>query len=99
MYSHIATMVLLLNTLTSYFMFLLCRHMKKPGVVALLLILTYNISLLLAIMGSHLLSVLVFAIMIAQICLVYIIHVSLSKVGAFSSASYFALLLIYYLIS
>lgn len=99
MYSYIVTIVLLLNTLTSYFMFLLCEHTKKPNIVALLLILTYNIPLILAVRGSHLLSVLVFTIMIAQTCLVHIIHVSLGKVGALSSVSYFALLLIYYLIS
>ncbi len=99
MYDHIATMVLLLNTLTSYFMFFLCKHTKKPGVVALLLILTYNISLFLTIMGSYLLSILVLIITVTQICLVYILHANLGKIGIFSSIGYFMLLLVYYLIS
>ena len=94
MCENVVTLVLVLNSLTPYFMFLLCKETKKPKLVSLLLIITYNTPLFLFLPTIRpYLLVLVSSIMVIQIVLIYIARLDLVKVGAFSSIAYFLLLL------
>jgi len=99
MYRSIAALILILNSLTSYFMFLLCKGTKKPRLISLLLIITYNIPLFLSLLKikPYLLVIILF-IMTFQIFSTYVTRLDLVKVGIFSSIAYFLALLYYIMV-
>ncbi|OYT60518.1 MAG: hypothetical protein B6U75_01290 [Desulfurococcales archaeon ex4484_217_1] len=99
MYRSIAALILILNSLTSYFMFLLCKETKEPRLTSLLLIITYNIPLFLSLLKiKPYLLVIIFSIMVFQIFSTYVTRLDLVKVGIFSSIAYFLALLYYIMV-
>lgn len=86
-------LIFILNILTAYPMFSLVPLTKKPSIMALLLIILYNVPLALQLLHEKLIFI-IFVIVFSQILM--IISGRLKIIGPFSSISYL-IFFVYYL--